>query len=245
MFTSKCMVLSGKFLLIIAWAATLWACSGEKKEFTGVTDSTRLDSAVENTEEISDAEAEELEDFNNEDHGAPGITDTRKPFSELDINIQDFLISLRTRNVQSIIDSGFLIMSPGPGVKPVLARAHDPDEFLSVSEVNFFFGDTLRVNQETPIYTWPFEQCNADDLPDGVYINTSYLDPLDENISDENQLQIVKDLNKRIAALPYRYATDFNFKFTEDGIPNYLRLRTFFKDGKLYVLMIDRRDCAA
>ncbi|HEY0653472.1 MAG TPA: hypothetical protein VGD65_10100, partial [Chryseosolibacter sp.] len=60
------------------------------------------------------------------------------------------------------------------------------------------------------------------------------------------QAEVVRNFNKVAGSLSYRYATDFHFKTTDaDGYATIVSVSTFLRDGKLFVLAIDSRDCGA
>jgi hypothetical protein len=236
--------LNNNFVKLLICILALAGCAGDKRTQTEST----IDSVEVNpepaAEQSSDENAEELEDFNNSDNGAPGIADTKKSIADLDSNIQEFLNNIRNKNIAAVIDSGFIILNPGPGVQPQVLFSDSREDFSSVNKTWIFFKDSSIVNRETPVFTWPFDRCNFEDLPNGIYLNTSYIDPLDETLVNESQLQALRNFNDRISNLEYRYGNDFNFKFTaDDGTDDYLTLRTFLKNGKLFLLMIDNRDC--
>jgi hypothetical protein len=182
-----------------------------------------------------------------EDHRAPGIADTKLLFEELEPAEQEFLLNLQQKNLSKIFDSiGFLMLTPGPGVQPISFFGTTVKDLHDIKEFDLLLNDSSFLNGNIALYSWHYDRCSAQDLPDGIYLNDTFITPIEQDLVTEHQLVQLKQLNTRIRGLEYQYSKDFNIRFTTNsGQSNYLTLRAFLRDHKLYLFMIDQRDCGA
>lgn len=167
---------------------TLWCCTGVKTETVPAADSVGSDTVQEVMTSVDEEEPEELEDFNESDYGDPGLEGTKKTFGELQDHVQQFLTNLLNKKVDSIVDERFFNLSPGPGVLGFISEGKS-SEFLSHPDVASLLSGTSTEAFLESIYTQEFLRCDSESLPDGVYVNTSYVDPLDESVYSTRRLK--------------------------------------------------------
>jgi hypothetical protein len=228
---------------VLLTSICIWSCSTNKKEVSVTNEINRdtVSSVMTKPEDEDDAE------INDDDYGAPGIADTKLLFAELEPAEQEFLLNLQQKKIEEIINStGFLMLVPGVGIQPVSSFGISGKDLIAVKDVDRLLNDSSFINSSISLYSWHYDNCNAQNLPDGIYLNDTFITPIEENLVSENQLAQLKQLNKRITGLQYPYSKDFNVRLTtKSGGTFYLTLRTFLLNQKLYLFMIDQRDCGA
>jgi hypothetical protein len=228
---------------VLLTSICIWSCSTNKKEVSVTNEINRdtVSSAMTKPEDEDDTE------INDDDYGAPGITNTKLSFAELEPAEQEFLLSLQQKRLQDIIDrTGFLALTPGVGIQTVSYFGISGEELIAVTDVDRLLNDSSFINSSISLYSWHYDNCSAQNLSDGIYLNDTFITPIEENLVTENQHGQLKQLNKRITGLQYQYSKDFNVRLTaKSGGTFYLTLRTFLLNQKLYLFMIDQRNCGA
>jgi hypothetical protein len=224
---------------------TIWACTSENKR-QSTSDSTLVSVIDTATSSVITAD-EYADDINDEDHGSPGLEDTRRSFGDIEPYVQQFLLNLERKQIKDLIDStGFLMVTPGQGLYPVSTIGSAAEEVLAIKEVTALLNDSSFVKNALPFYTWHYDICSAESLPDGIYLDGPYVEEIGKELWPSDETESLNALNNTIKNLKYRYGKDFNIRFTDKtGETIYLTLRTYLKNEKLFLFMIDQRDCGA
>jgi hypothetical protein len=232
---------------VVLLIVILCACTSKKAESSETSDSTITDAADSTAPSTSIEEEDDAEHINDEDHGAPGLEDTKRSFGDLEPYVQQFIQSLQGKQIQNLIDStGLLVVTPGPGLYPLSNIASTADEVIAIKEVTSLLDNPSFANNTLQFYTWHYDICDAESLPDGVYLDGPYVEEIGKDLWTSDETAQLDALNSSIKNLQYRYGKDFNIRFTNTtGETTYLTLHTYLKNDKLFLFMIDQRDCGA
>jgi hypothetical protein len=195
--------------------------------------------------EANRAEQDSLDDFNNQDNGDPGLSAMIVDFENLEPDIKDFLLRLDVSKIEEVLQAGkdFLLLSPGPGVYPIVEFGNSSKDLLVIKEVKVFLADSAY--DELNVYRALPDKCIViEGYPDGIYFGYSDFKRFSSLNPNSDNETLNKKLNAFTKETNEKSGYEFVFKFTStEGESLFINILTYKKDGKLFIGAVDQRDC--
>jgi hypothetical protein len=217
------------------------SCSTSKNEAVETSDLEADSAAVEISAE-SVAE-EDDENINDEDHGDPGMEGQIIDAADVEPDVKMFLASLTEKQLHQVItaDQEILITTPGPGVNPIYQFASSEMDLMKVSEFRHYTSDSLLRPATTYRMVW--DVCEMEGFPEGIYLRD--VEFRDISLSDSDEI-INEKLQRFLTARKSETGVAIFIKFrSETDQHSILQLLCSRKDGKLFLSIVDQRECGA